>query len=86
MNEKRQKENALLRIATLLRKAEKECEIFDDLKQSPGKEINNLHEKVFYMQIVQTKKLIEREGGINAGRNPLLGSNNNNDLFFVKKK
>ena len=57
MNEKRQKENALLRIATLLKKAEKECEIFDDLKQSPGKEINNLHEKVFYMQLELNKRI-----------------------------
>jgi len=51
MEEKRLKENILLQIATLLRRALEKCEDFDDLKLSPGEDIKNLHEKVMKMQL-----------------------------------
>jgi len=59
MDEKRLKENALLRIATSLRRALKECEDFDDLKLSPGEEIEDLHKKVIDMQLELNKKIGE---------------------------
>ncbi|NOR52479.1 MAG: hypothetical protein GQ536_00100 [Candidatus Aminicenantes bacterium] len=57
MGEKRLKEIALIRMATLLRQALKECENFDDLKLSPGEDIKNLHDKIFKMQLELNKKI-----------------------------
>lgn len=57
MGEKRLKEIALIRMATLLRQAVEECENFDDLKLSPGGDIKNLYDKIFKMQLELNKKI-----------------------------
>ena len=57
MGEKRLKEIALIRVATLLRQAVEECENFDDLKLSPGEDIKNLYDKIFKMQLELNKKI-----------------------------
>ena len=57
MGEKRLKEIALIRVATLLGQAVEECENFDDLKLSPGEDIKNLYDKIFKMQLELNKKI-----------------------------